>query len=224
MSSSSQQEITCPKCNRTSHFTMWRSINTTLDPEMKQSVRDASAFLFKCPHCGNITHVEYGFLYHQMEDQIMIHVATSEESAQEVLEMLFGNQLADMMKDFRMESHYLTRVVRSQNELREKLTILDNGLDDRIMELYKVFLLAHYQEKNPDVEKIVLLYFHEDDNHQGVQIFANDIPSGAFEFSPEMYQRVADSFLSSLVDIRDQEPVVDRQWALKFLNEHSKQS
>lgn len=222
MSSSFQEMITCPKCNQASQFTIWRSINTSLDPEMKASVRDGSAFLFTCPHCREITHVEYGFLYHQMEDEIMIQIAASEEAVQEALEMLSGNQLSDMLKDFQVETHYLTRIVRSQNELREKLAILDNGLDDRIMELYKVFLLAHYQEKNPDAKNVTLLYFHGDDDNQRVQIFVNDHPAGAFDFSTAMYQQVSVSFRPFMKDIRDQEPIVDRQWAVQFLNSHAK--
>lgn len=51
MSKHMKEQITCPECGKKSDFLIWESINTTLDPEMKQAVRDGSAFMFKCPHC-----------------------------------------------------------------------------------------------------------------------------------------------------------------------------
>lgn len=39
-----RETIICPKCGQESEFTIWRSINTMLDPEMKKVVRDKSAF------------------------------------------------------------------------------------------------------------------------------------------------------------------------------------
>lgn len=68
MSSHTKVIVTCPKCNKEHSIRIWRSINTTLDPEMKAAVRDRSAFLFECPSCGEKAYMDYGFLYHQMED------------------------------------------------------------------------------------------------------------------------------------------------------------
>lgn len=65
-------DISCPGCGQASKFVIWQSINTTIDPQMKQAVRDRSAFMFTCPNCGQTRFVDYGFLYHQMEDKIMI--------------------------------------------------------------------------------------------------------------------------------------------------------
>ena len=72
MSKRCEVTITCPKCNEEHPFVMWQSINTQLDPEMRAAVKDRSAFQFICPTCGEKTYVDYGFLYHQMEDGIMI--------------------------------------------------------------------------------------------------------------------------------------------------------
>ena len=115
MSSSSMEELTCPRCGKKSSYRIWRSINTTLDPEMKQAVRDGSAFLFTCPHCNNTTHVEYGFLYHQMEDEMMIYVVSSDDGIKDALSMINDERLAEMKKEFNIESHYLNRIVVTQN-------------------------------------------------------------------------------------------------------------
>ena len=84
MSRSRLISITCPECQKESDFRIWESINTMLNPEMKSAVRDRSAFLFTCPECGAKKYVDYGFLYHQMEDHIMIHYVNSDENAEEI--------------------------------------------------------------------------------------------------------------------------------------------
>lgn len=59
MSKTRIMPVTCPSCGKDSDFTVWESINTMLDPEMKAKVRDGSAFTFECPHCGAEVQVEY---------------------------------------------------------------------------------------------------------------------------------------------------------------------
>ena len=83
MSSHREINVTCPQCHKENSCVIWSSINTALDPEMKKAVRDRSAFQFICPDCGARTTLVYGFLYHQMEDHIMIQYAASDEAAEE---------------------------------------------------------------------------------------------------------------------------------------------
>lgn len=202
---------------------MWESINTMLDPEMKPAVRDRSAFLFTCPECGAKNYVDYGFLYHQMEDHIMIHYASSDENAEEIYDLVTGKTMPDMMKEM-FDSDYLIRIVRSQNELREKLAIFDSGLDDRIIEIFKIFLLAKYQEDHPEGnEKIELLYFVDDGKHL-IQVFADNQPAGVAEIPMEFYEKLKSDYSSRLPDIRKDEPFIDRQWAIEAMKLSSKEN
>jgi len=221
MSSSRTVSITCPSCNADSDFLIWESINTMLDPEMKSAVRDRSAFLFTCPKCGAKTHIDYGFLYHQMEDRIIIHYANSDENAREIYDLVTGKSMPDMMKDM-FSDDYLTRIVRSQNQLREKLAIFDSGLDDRIIEIFKIFLLARFQEDHPENSgKIELLYFFDDGKHM-IQVMDGDEPAGVAELPSDFYEELKNKFAPHLPDIRKAEPFIDRQWAIKTLKLGSK--
>ena len=221
MSKSRSITITCPKCHTESEFVIWESINTMLDPEMKSAIRDRSAFLFTCPECGTKSYVDYGFLYHQMEDHIMIHYASSDENAQEIYGLVTGKTMPDMMKEM-FDSDYLIRIVRSQNQLREKLAIFDSGLDDRIIELFKIFLLARYQEDHPDNSgKIELLYCFENDTHL-IQVLDDNEPAGAAELQIDFYEKLKKEFAPRLPDIRKDEPFIDRQWAIETLKLGSK--
>ena len=63
-------DITCPYCGRTGPFRIYDSINTVLDPELKEALFDFSLFTFTCPVCQKKAPVLYPLLYHQMEDRL----------------------------------------------------------------------------------------------------------------------------------------------------------
>ena len=218
MSSTMETMVTCPNCNKEYPFIIWRSINTALNPEMKSKVKDRSAFLFECPSCGEKNYVDYGTLYHQMEDRIMIHYANTDENAKEIEKMIndedpFG---ADMIQSFRNEN-YLIRIVRSQNELREKIDIFDAGLDDRIVEIIKLFLVAKYQEDNSGYQS-VNLYYRREDEKDIVEIYTDGQYKGCYEVPKEFYEDVYNKNIDKIPDLRKDGPYIDRQWTLENLN------
>ena len=221
MSMSGQVPITCQECGKESQFTIWKSINTMLDPEMKSKVRDKSAFLFTCPHCGHSVFVDYGFLYHQMEDQIMIHYAQTEEAVREIYDYYVGNESNELLKDFPdLQAKYLNRIVRSPNQLLEKLAIFDAGLDDRIIEICKVFILSEYLKQHPECSNPELLMFTDKEKGHIIQVIDNHKTAGYTALKDEYYTLIKNKFLPRLKDIReDREPVIDQAWALKFMNE-----
>lgn len=167
MSSRMTVTVDCPRCGKAHPYEVWRSINTVLDPKMRAAVRDLSAFLFTCPSCGERTYVDYGFLYHQMEDRLMVHYADSEKDFEEACAAHAGDMARDMRGD-----GYLVRVVRTQSELLEKLAIFDRGLD-------------------------------------GARTAA------VARMPRETYDTVCRECLGALPDIREDGPVIDRQWALE---------
>ena len=43
------EKVTCPSCHHEGDFEVWDSINTVLDPAMKEKVLNQSIFLYTCP-------------------------------------------------------------------------------------------------------------------------------------------------------------------------------
>ena len=107
--------------------------------------------------------------------------------------------------------------MKTHNCLREKLAILDSGLDDRIMEIYKLILFSRFLETKPAAGTIEMLYFRTHDGAKWVQVLGDGNPAGAFEFSGELYDHLCDAYLPSLGDIRDAQPMIDRRWATIFM-------
>ncbi|MCQ2513223.1 MAG: CpXC domain-containing protein [Lachnospiraceae bacterium] len=116
----------------------WHSV---LDPDMKEKVRSGEAFRWTCPHCGNTANVNYTTLYHQMEGHVMIYLVFGDQ--EKAIEMMQGFYRDNEGNIVDADEDYRNRVVGTMNEFREKLMILDAGLDDRIIELMKLFILAN---------------------------------------------------------------------------------
>ncbi|MBR6173691.1 MAG: CpXC domain-containing protein [Eubacterium sp.] len=215
MSIKHEVDVTCPNCRTPHPFGVWESINTSENPEMRSAVRDKSAFLFVCPTCGEKSMIDYGFLYHQMEDKIIIYYADSDARAEEIKTMLAAEDASDMVGDLR-KGKYLVRVVRSLNELREKLAIFDAGLDDRIIEIYKIYVLSVYRKEHPDDHDIQTLYVRDPNGKRNlIQIIAGGKTGGVSEIPEGFYKELCLQHLGSLPDLREDEPFIDRRWALE---------
>ena len=79
-----------------------------------------------------------------------------------------------------MNQDYLIRIVMSDNQFREKLFIFDAGLDDRIIEIYKVLILAIFQKdsgEESNYEQNELYFFTDDDGKHYIHILADKEPT-----------------------------------------------
>jgi len=93
MSKNHKMEIQCPKCHRRSSFTIWDSVNVSLNPELKEKIIDQSLFNFNCPSCRTDALVQYPLIYHDMDRKLWFSNGTIEgKSASE-------NDLANILMD-----------------------------------------------------------------------------------------------------------------------------
>jgi ribosomal protein S27E len=140
MSKSESTTITCPGCNHEQQFTIWQSVNVTLDPTLKQKVLDRSLTTFECESCGHTTTIEQNLLYHDMARQLMILRRPTQDEPEELASESFGllGTLSGKGYDYRL--------VTSMNELVEKILIWEDGLDDRTVEVFKLVVWQALEE------------------------------------------------------------------------------
>lgn len=219
MSKHYETQITCPKCGKEAPFRIWESINTTLDPEMKEKVKDRSAFLFTCPNCGDANYVDYGFLYHQMEDTIMIAYSNSDENEEEMYH-LFTEEIETPLglDNIFLKDEYLVRIVRSLNALREKIYIFDDGLDDRIVEIYKLFIYVKILDDVPDTDGLNVFYMGGE--HPHFEAVAKQKFIGSSDFNQGFYDSLVKKYSDQIPELRHDDPIVNRNYAIKLF--HSK--
>jgi len=201
MSLSYKEKLLCPLCGEESEFTHWQSINTAQDPELKSAVRDLSAFRFSCSNCGHTSIEDYGFHYHQMEDSIMIYYEETDKDERNARYLLSGKRAG--YRDPRSPI-YLDRIVRSQEQLLEKLAIFDTGLDDRLVEICKVFILREYKKKHPGSNPSALLMSTDEEGRHIIKIFEKGKQVSSTVLKDDMYTKIKDFYSLQLPELREE--------------------
>jgi len=196
------EKVTCPSCHHEGDFELWDSINTALDPEMKEKVLNQSIFLYTCPSCGETFRLNYSTLYHQMEDLVMIYLVPESE-VEKTYEMFYGE---NALADYRTEK-YLYRIVTSANQLVEKIQIFDAGKDDRVMELVKLLATDSILKNDPDIEFDELRFAVDDDGTNILVIINKGEITGAVDID-NMYE-FASSHCNDFKELRDDDELIE---------------
>lgn len=216
MSMGRKERINCPKCKNSGSFVIWEIIDTAEEEKnMKEQVMSGEAFLFECPFCKNRVNVDYGFLYHQIEDSLMIQYAQTDEAVQEGIES-FEFMASGQLPGFELADDYRFRVVRSQNEVREKILINECGLDDKVIELMKIFMLSEIQQTSPNIQFADFLFDTDDKGNKCFNLRTQDGQGGTVEFIQEVYDSIKEQFVIELSE--DKSFLVDLNWAMSILD------
>ena len=210
MSKPHRETIACPHCKASSDFTVWDSVNTMIDPELKDKVINGQLFEWTCPSCGYKATVDYRILYHEMEKQAMIFFVPGDpQDAIMELEEVFHN----IEKDFSVGQNYRIRVVSSINQLREKAMILEASLDDRLIEIMKAFMIAHMKDN-----RMSELLFEM--TQKGEKRFAarnNKDKWGIIEFQQSLYDKTSEVFMPKFENSGKNDYIVNLDWAIETI-------
>ena len=221
MSMEHMEKIKCPACGAEGDFIIWRSINTQLDPEIKQKLLRGELFQFVCPTCGERTNIIYDTLYNQMDDQIMISLVSDDEAIEEAIESFNKIDNGTFFPGIQMpESEYTLRIVRTQDQLREKAYIFSQGLDDHVIEIMKAMIISNLMQNQPDLYVVDAFL---DYNEEGPKEFAfrmKDGQWGCIPFQQEFYDKVKRDWIA--FDDWKNKYFVNLQSAIDYVIDHSK--
>lgn len=199
MSSYKVHTIKCPKCGVEGKFTAWDSVNVDLMPKMKEKVVSGELFRWTCPECGETFTVPYPVLYHDMTNKIMVyHLLQRRNLSDSGVVNLLGRR--GLMADYTLRNCY------SIDDFREKIAQLEAGLDDRIIEFLKYYIL-HYDESKqvPDGAELRFARAAEDKETGGMYLLFYvvhpSMPNQPFlQVSSNAYHEIENS-VSNLDDI-----------------------
>ena len=207
MSQMKKQTVACPRCGADIAFTLWDSINTDM-PNAIPDIISGKLFEVECKKCGHRTHVNYPMLFNDMIHNVMIYNTVPEKAEETKHSFDAMRGLYDGRK----------RIVTDQSTLREKTSIFNAGLDDRVTEILKLIVLAQVQEQVA-ARKFAGAYFIPGDEPKYELAFEDG--SGYVPVTMEMYNGIATQFEKQLK--RDREYFIDQDWALKFLSDPANQ-
>lgn len=184
-------EMKCPGCGKTGDMKYIR----TVTPENTDALYSMDIFAYTCPECGRRTEVDHDAAYHDEENKIMV--------------IYGGSALVD-----EITNDYLVRIVYSQNGLVEKVHILEQGRDDRIVEIMKIILSAGLMNSQ-GLTDFNILY----DVYEGKEQFAVVKSSGEvilLRWDEELYKGLCEEYLDTMPPMRNRDEfVIDRNWAIK---------
>lgn len=219
------QTITCLKCKKKSRFDFYGSINTDLDPTLKQRVKNLDLFKFTCPHCGSEQFVAYSFLYHDMASKLMIYCCQNAEEVDKV-RSLYAEDFTTATDEHGEEcaidtTGYRRRIVIGIDALLEKIRIFENNLDDRVIEIYKILLYGQMQPQLaalPGGDNIDGVFLDDGlDKSLSLVFIADGQAIGSIPFAQEVYDIIRQQYAPALEKHAKAEPVIDQDWAFDLL-------
>ena len=212
MSKNHIEKIKCSKCNAESEMLVWETMDTSTDPQLKAQIRNGDCFGWHCPHCDNKSLIFYPTIYHQVnEHYIICYVPGNPSSAVEYMKNINENN----QSGYDFNDNYTKRVVTDINQLREKLLILDEGLDDRIIEIMKVFAMAEIQKSFSDLTVSEIYFNKEQDGTYNLAVKFDNGQWGSTDFAMDSYDQVVKTFKTSLAV--DDEVIIDTEWAISMI-------
>lgn len=119
----------CSKCGEKQVIRIYRSINVSEDPQLKEKVRNGSLFLWECPHCGQVNLAKYETLYHDPAARLMVWLLPEGDISE--------TQMKAITMHTKAMGGYTLRRVTDMGSLMEKVLIHDAGLDDVVLEICK---------------------------------------------------------------------------------------
>lgn len=146
MSTSRPQWIRCP-CGVAFQGEVFESLHVSRRPDLRERILDGTFHSFACPTCGGRVVLEGRLAYtdfprrHWFTVHPRIDLRHRDELAafaRRSFEMTMQERAPELVRDWAGEM--TQRVVFGLASLREKLVILESGLDDRLIELMKLQL------------------------------------------------------------------------------------
>ncbi|MBR3364123.1 MAG: CpXC domain-containing protein [Solobacterium sp.] len=127
MSRTKELKYTCPYCGREFDITVYESVNSEQDPDLRDACLSGDLFRHSCPHCHTDFMVQYPLVYSDPKNKFVIWLSanTGEES---IMKAAAGPLL---------KQGYKLRRCATIREFTEKIQIFEDGVSDIAVELAK---------------------------------------------------------------------------------------
>ena len=110
MTLESTQELDCPRCGRSQEVTIWRSVNATLDPSLRELLAERRINAFRCDECGFAAYLGVPLLYHDMQRRFCVQFHPPEAIADDDFIARFEPAVPTSMKTSRdLPAEYVTQ-------------------------------------------------------------------------------------------------------------------
>ena len=194
--------VNCPDCHKDGEFRQYETINITENPNLRNDIMTRQIFSYTCPHCGETIIVSYDCIYLDTENKHCI--------------ALISNEIPAIINSISAQD-YTIRIVSNINDFVEKIALFEDGIDDRVCELCKLFLEESYEEQN-NAELLAAYYSGRDMENENIHFYLIGDDAGNCEttLSMQSYRNILEVFSGSDFDNKS-EMEINSEWALLAL-------
>ena len=198
-------KVCCPQCAEESDFVQFRKIDINKNPELREKIFSREIFKFKCPECGEEILVLYSCVYFDDENKHIICLDADASSSDETAAKL------------KIDGFSL-RIVKTINGFIEKIAMVEDGVDDRVIELYKLLFEEQFEQQMPNSELISVFYAGRNTNDDKLHFYFITTEGENCEttLTLETYRNLYEHFLSTKF-AKDDFSEIGTEWALDAL-------
>lgn len=163
----------CCKCGKETTIDIFRSVNVSEDPQMKDKVKSGAAFMWTCPHCGTRNLVRYEMLYHDPARKLMLWLLPDEQMEAKAAEMAAIEKAVESM------GNYTLRRCSDAGSVIEKILIDEAGLSDIAVELLKWVTRSEMAQNDPSLADVQLKFYKVEGDRDSGSIILSFPKDGA---------------------------------------------
>lgn len=218
MSQKRKHEIACPLCGKEQPVELWDSINVDSEPELREALLLNRINRVECAGCRKSFRVDKPLIYRDREQDVFIHFDP----------LVGGRTLPEAEKSFRDAMAELNRLLPKDvlppeahlvvewSELIERIFLLEEGLDARLVEHVKYMMFQQNADKLP-ADKKNLLFDAQDSTDEQLCFVVQDAATKKLEavlnFSRADYEALVNVF-----DSGDQLALLEEQFPGPYLS------
>lgn len=215
-----KEKFKCNNCNTEQEINIFPYINFNKNPDYYEIVKNLSIFNVECENCHNNVLIKYDAMYLNEDKKYLIYILSDinmiNSFRHQIRYIVESSLNTDDKYNF---DEFTSRLVFNFNELIEKLSIFELGLNDKIIEILKYSL---YKDRIDGSLEFDSVYF---DGLNGVTLEFVLLNSK----DEEKYQRVGlniehyNKFVDKLIKIKFNDEFfteINRGWVEKQLSEN----
>ena len=207
-------DTVCPHCKKTEKSKIWILVNSLDNPRITKKIMDDSFFNRICSNCGELYYLDYTVTYRDEDNNKAICYSSTEE---EFLELYYT-----FTEKNKPEVNENLRLVRNRNVFREKARIFAMEMDDRVVEIMKVWSIESLRDYGYDGEVDQILCWITDELELSFSFF--DKVGNAYVSHLLMpfdsYVKIEEGLADLLSKEESKDCLIDLDWAMNFIIKH----
>jgi transcription elongation factor Elf1 len=213
-------DYTCSECGHLQKVNILPYINFTDNPEYYALVMNLDIFKVKCDKCGKEKIIQFDTLIANETHKYFLYLLSDKSLSNKFKYQVTYFVETVLNKDDKYDlSQYKTRLVFTPNELIEKMSLFETGLDDEVIELIKEGMFEKGIVSPTTYDKI---YFdgmkNADLEFVAISTKSTTVKPTKYIMNHEFYNKVIDDTAPIRARHRDYFESIDSDWVKAKFN------